>query len=105
MVTITEEERKLLLKTVKEYSAEWNVGMLTKSMIENVFIDGYKYAKSKQMIDNLYTEKEVIDLTKEAVGLWRPYENKTLYRGRVYFGRWIKRKIKERQLKFNKKIK
>ena len=46
------------------------------------------------MEERLYTKKEVIKLTKEAVGLWRDsYHNQKLYRSAKYFGKWIKERL------------
>lgn len=46
-------------------------------------------------MDKLYTEEEVIELTKEAVGLWRTGHDKKLYQSKKYFGDWIKNKVSE----------
>jgi len=43
----------------------------------------------------LYTEKEVYELTKEAVGLWRNPHNARLYRNKEHHGEWWE-KIKKK---------
>jgi len=46
-------------------------------------------------MSKIYTEEEVIELTKEAVGLWRIQHDKKLYQSEKYFGKWIKNKLIE----------
>ena len=41
-----------------------------------------------------YTEKEVIAIAKEAVGLWRSEHDKKLFSSKSYFGKWIKKVLK-----------
>jgi len=36
-----------------------------------------------------YSEKKVIEIAREAVGLWRDEHNAKVYRGIDFFGHWI----------------
>lgn len=44
----------------------------------------------EDLVNQKYSEKEVIKISKEAVGLWRGSHNARLYRSYQYFGKWIK---------------
>jgi hypothetical protein len=49
--------------------------------------------KTEKIQKDTWTTEEVRKLCKEAVGLWRRYEDKNLYQSRKYFGKWFKSKI------------
>ena len=49
----------------------------------------------KKDCERKYSEKEVIKIAKEAVGLWRDTHNARLYRSHQYFGKWIKTILKK----------
>ena len=51
--------------------------------------------KISEELKSYYTEEEVINIAKEAVGLWRHSCDKRLYLSKKYFGRWIKEKLKK----------
>lgn len=45
------------------------------------------------MSEKLYTKKQLRDLSKKAVGLWRSHHNARLYRSKKYFGKWFDENI------------